>query len=65
MQVSEAAPVGTIIGKIMADDSDIGKNAAMDYVIEGVSHHFHIITNNETQGGTIILKKVRRQIAIK
>ncbi|XP_019400898.1 PREDICTED: cadherin-19 isoform X2 [Crocodylus porosus] len=58
MTVSEAAPVGTTIGKIMADDSDIGENAAMNYVIEGdASYVFDIITDNETQEGVVILKK--------
>ncbi|XP_059580248.1 cadherin-19 isoform X2 [Alligator mississippiensis] len=58
MTVSEAAPLGTTIGKIMADDSDIGENAAMNYVIEGdASYVFDIITDNETQEGVVILKK--------
>ncbi|XP_061463314.1 cadherin-19-like [Rhineura floridana] len=58
MYVSEAAPVGTILGKIMADDSDIGENAAMDYVIEGDTPLVvRIVTNNETQEGTVILNK--------
>lgn len=62
MTVSEAAPLGTTIGKIMADDSDIGENAAMNYVIEGdASYVFDIITDNETQEGVVILKKVRHK----
>lgn len=62
MYASEAAPVGSILGKIKADDSDLGENAAMDYVIEGDTPHIvRIVTNNETQEGTVILNKVRRQ----
>ncbi|XP_062985875.1 cadherin-19-like [Elgaria multicarinata webbii] len=58
MNVSEAAAVGTILGKIMADDNDIGENAAMDYVIEGDTPHIvHIITNNETHEGIVILNQ--------
>ncbi|KAM9164661.1 cadherin-19 isoform 2-T7 [Pangshura tecta] len=58
MNISEAAPVGSTIGKIMAEDSDIGENAAMNYVIEGEeSLVFDIITNNETQEGIVILKE--------
>ena len=56
--VSESAPVGTSIGKIMAYDSDIGENAKMDYSIEDDLRTFDVITNNETQEGIIILKKV-------
>uniref|UniRef100_A0A4W2BNR0 Cadherin 19 n=1 Tax=Bos indicus x Bos taurus TaxID=30522 RepID=A0A4W2BNR0_BOBOX len=57
LTVSESAPVGTSIGKIMAYDRDIGENAEMDYSIEDNSRTFDVITNNETQEGIIILKK--------
>ncbi|XP_062933579.1 cadherin-19 [Cynocephalus volans] len=58
LTVSESAPTGTSIGKIMAYDNDIGENAEMDYSIEGDdSQTFDIITNNETQEGIVILKK--------
>lgn len=57
--VSEFAPSGTTIGKIMAYDDDIGENAEMDYSIEeDDSQTFDIITDNETQEGIVILKKV-------
>lgn len=58
MTISESAPTGTSIGKIKAYDNDIGENAEMDYSIEDASQTFDIITNNETQEGTVILKKV-------
>lgn len=55
----ESAPSGTSIGKIMAYDDDIGENAEMEYIIEeDDSQTFDIITDNETQEGIIILKKV-------
>ncbi|XP_051826483.1 cadherin-19 isoform X4 [Antechinus flavipes] len=57
MNVSESAPIGTSIGIIMAEDSDIGENAKMNYSIEDGSHIFDIITNNETQEGIVVLKK--------
>ncbi|XP_007096142.1 cadherin-19 [Panthera tigris] len=57
LTVSEAAPTGTSIGKIMAYDNDIGENAEMDYSIEDDSQTFDILTNNETQEGIVILKK--------
>ncbi|XP_005077288.2 cadherin-19 [Mesocricetus auratus] len=56
--VSESAPSGTTIGKIMAYDDDTGENAEMDYSIEeDDSQIFDIITDNETQEGIVILKK--------
>ncbi|KAL1765893.1 cadherin-19 isoform X1 [Sigmodon hispidus] len=56
--VSESAPSGTSIGKIMAHDNDIGENAEMDYSIEeDDSESFDIITDKETQEGIVILKK--------
>ncbi|XP_066184598.1 cadherin-19 isoform X2 [Sylvia atricapilla] len=58
MRVSEEAPVGATVGTVFAEDSDIGDNAAMDYFIEADSSDvFHIITNNETQEGIVLLKK--------
>ncbi|XP_036234483.1 cadherin-19 [Molothrus ater] len=58
MSVSEEAPVGTTVGKVFAEDRDIGDNAAMDYFIEADSSGvFNIITNDETQEGIILLKK--------
>uniref|UniRef100_A0A8C0WHS4 Cadherin domain-containing protein n=1 Tax=Castor canadensis TaxID=51338 RepID=A0A8C0WHS4_CASCN len=58
LNVSESAPIGTSIGRILAYDSDIGENAQMVYSIEGDdSQAFDIITNNGTQEGIITLKK--------
>ncbi|XP_044514023.1 cadherin-19 [Gracilinanus agilis] len=57
MNVSESSPIGTSIGVIMAEDSDIGDNAKMNYSIEDGSYVFEIITNNETQEGIVILKQ--------
>ncbi|XP_069885086.1 cadherin-19 [Dipodomys merriami] len=58
LTVSESAPTGTSIGKIIAYDDDVGENAQMHYSIEdNNSQTFDIITNNETQEGIVILKK--------
>ncbi|XP_060029997.1 cadherin-19 isoform X2 [Erinaceus europaeus] len=57
LTVSELARPGTAIGRIMAQDNDIGENAEMDYSIEDDSQTFDIITDNETQEGIVILKK--------
>ncbi|KAM5222404.1 cadherin-19 [Ctenodactylus gundi] len=58
LTVSELAPVGTSVGKIVAYDNDIGNNAEMDYSLEeDDSQTFDIITNDETQEGIVILKK--------
>ncbi|NWT02465.1 CAD19 protein, partial [Mionectes macconnelli] len=59
MSVSEDAPMGTTVGKVFAEDNDIGENAAMNYSIEGDSSHvFDIITDSETQEGIVLLKKI-------
>ncbi|XP_012581346.1 PREDICTED: cadherin-19 isoform X2 [Condylura cristata] len=58
LTVSESAPIGTSIGKIMASDNDIGENAELDYSMEeDNSQTFDIITDNETQEGIVTLKK--------
>ncbi|XP_015710684.1 cadherin-19 isoform X1 [Coturnix japonica] len=58
LNVSEEAPVGTTVGRLLAEDSDVGENAAMNYFIEeDSSDAFGIITDRDTQEGVIILKK--------
>lgn len=64
MYVSEAAPVGTVLGKIKADDRDIGDNAATDYVLQGQAPHIIDIINNKSQEGTVILNMVRCQMLL-
>lgn len=61
MNVSESTPAGASIGIITAHDKDIGVNAEMDYSIaDDASQTFGIVTDNETQEGIVILKKVDR-----
>ncbi|XP_077091691.1 cadherin-7 isoform X1 [Siphateles boraxobius] len=55
--ISESAPVGTTVGRIMADDSDVGLNAKMNYSLEDLeeSSTFTIQTDPDTQEGIVIL----------
>ncbi|XP_066580084.1 cadherin-7 [Amia ocellicauda] len=57
--IPESASVGTTVGRIMADDSDVGLNAKMNYTIEEVESTgvFAIITDASTQEGVIILQQ--------
>uniref|UniRef100_A0A673D0P0 Cadherin-10 n=1 Tax=Sphaeramia orbicularis TaxID=375764 RepID=A0A673D0P0_9TELE len=49
--------IGGAIGRIRADDPDIGRNAEMEYTIVGGHDIFNIITDQTTQEGVIIIKK--------
>uniref|UniRef100_W5N2X3 Cadherin-12 n=1 Tax=Lepisosteus oculatus TaxID=7918 RepID=W5N2X3_LEPOC len=57
--IPESAPVGTIIGRIMAEDRDVGLNGMMNYTIEETDSTgvFEILTDPNTQEGVIILQK--------
>lgn len=58
--VPENAPVGTTVGRIMAEDGDIGINARMTYSLEDdleESSTFIIKTDPVTQEGVILLAK--------
>jgi cadherin 15 (M-cadherin) len=50
--------VGGAIGRIKADDPDIGRNAEMDYSIVGGHDMFNIITDQTTQEGVLVVRKV-------
>ncbi|XP_017269609.1 cadherin-10a isoform X2 [Kryptolebias marmoratus] len=53
----ESTEIGGAIGRIKADDPDIGHNAEMEYSIVGGHDTFNIITDQTTQEGVIIIKK--------
>ncbi|XP_068604150.1 cadherin-10a [Brachionichthys hirsutus] len=53
----ESTAIGGAIGRIKADDPDIGRNAEMEYSIVGGHDIFNIITDQTTQEGVIIIKK--------
>lgn len=58
--VPETALPGSVVGRILADDLDLDRNAKVDYSIvpgdEGTM--FHLISNGESQEGIVVLKKV-------
>lgn len=59
--IPENAAVGTTVGRIMAEDGDIGINAKMTYSLEDdleESSTFIIETDPVTQEGVILLAKV-------
>uniref|UniRef100_A0AAQ4RHZ1 Cadherin-6 n=1 Tax=Gasterosteus aculeatus aculeatus TaxID=481459 RepID=A0AAQ4RHZ1_GASAC len=53
----ESTEIGGAIGRIKADDPDVGRNAEMEYSIVGGHDTFNIITDQTTQEGVIIIKK--------
>lgn len=54
----ESTDIGGAIGRIKADDPDVGRNAEMEYSIVGGHDIFNIITDQTTQEGVIVIKKV-------
>lgn len=58
--LAESAPPGTTVGRVLADDGDIGMNARMNYSLEDLeeSATFKIRTDPITQEGIILLAKV-------
>ncbi|XP_049504211.1 cadherin-9 isoform X4 [Panthera uncia] len=55
----ESVPLGTHVGRIKADDPDVGENAEMEYSIaEGDgTDMFDVITDKDTQEGIITVKQ--------
>ncbi|XP_059671566.1 cadherin-9 isoform X1 [Gavia stellata] len=55
----ESAPPGTPLGRIKANDPDVGENAEVEYSISNGdgSDMFDIITDKDTQEGIITVKK--------
>ncbi|XP_073487377.1 cadherin-19-like isoform X2 [Aquarana catesbeiana] len=61
MSIIESASIGEIVGVVLADDIDVGKNAEITYSIEERGGHFsmfNIITDNITQEGIVTLNKL-------
>ncbi|NXA55990.1 CAD22 protein, partial [Nothocercus julius] len=57
--VVETAPVGTAVGRVKAEDSDVGENTDMTYQVkdeEGVEM-FRVITDSNTQEAVIMVQK--------
>lgn len=59
MTTPESTEVGGAIGRIKADDPDVGRNAEMEYSIVGGHDIFNIVTDQKTQEGVIVIKKVQ------
>lgn len=62
MSIPEAAPVGSVVGRIWAKDRDVGVNAEMEYsIIDGDGRDtFDISTDPTNLFGIITVKRVRR-----
>lgn len=63
--VPENAAVGTTVGRIMANDGDVGINARMTYSLEDdqeESSTFTIQTDPVTQEGVVLLAKVNKNL---
>lgn len=58
MTAVESTVIGAAIGRIKADDPDVGQHAEMQYTIVDGHDIFNIITDQTTQEGVIIIKKV-------
>lgn len=58
LYVPESAQVGSAVGKIKANDADIGLNADIRYAIVNGDGVFSISTDKETREGILLLKKV-------
>lgn len=60
--VAETAPTGTAVGRVKAEDADVGENTDMMYQIkdeEGVEL-FRVTTDSNTQEAVVLVQKVSR-----
>uniref|UniRef100_A0A8C5YYL3 Cadherin-22 n=1 Tax=Marmota marmota marmota TaxID=9994 RepID=A0A8C5YYL3_MARMA len=61
--IQETAPVGTAVGRVKAEDSDVGENTDMTYHLKAESgsggNAFKVTTDSDTQEAIIVLQKVR------
>ena len=60
--IQESAPIGTAVGRVKAEDSDVGENTDMTYLLKEESgtggHVFKVTTDSDTQEAIILLQKV-------
>ncbi|XP_060691873.1 cadherin-22-like [Hemiscyllium ocellatum] len=59
LSMPESAAVGTTVGRVKAEDVDLGLNSEITYTLkeEDGSDRFTVITDTEAQEGVIILRK--------
>ncbi|KAG3263516.1 cadherin 22 [Ictidomys tridecemlineatus] len=59
--IQESAPVGTAVGRVKAEDSDVGENTDMTYHLKAESGSgggvFKVTTDSDTQEAIIVLQK--------
>lgn len=60
----ETAPVGTLVGRVRAEDADVGENTDMAYQIkeEGTLGPFRVATDSNTQEALISLQQVSPEL---
>nr|KAF6421882.1 cadherin 22 [Rousettus aegyptiacus] len=62
--IQESAPIGTAVGRVKAEDSDVGENTDMTYHLKEESgsggHVFKVTTDSDTQEAIIVVQKVMR-----
>lgn len=61
--IQESVPIGTAVGRVKAEDSDVGENTDMTYHLKDESgsggHAFKVTTDSDTQEAIIVVQKVR------
>ncbi|XP_060475617.1 cadherin-22 isoform X1 [Panthera onca] len=59
--IQESAPIGTAVGRVKAEDSDVGENTDMTYHLKEESgsggHVFKVTTDSDTQEAIIVVQK--------
>lgn len=62
--IQESAPIGTAVGRVKAEDSDVGENTDMTYHLREESGSggdaFKVTTDSDTQEAIIVVQKVQR-----
>ncbi|XP_061522468.1 cadherin-10a [Phycodurus eques] len=53
----ESTEIGSAVGRIKADDPDVGRNAEMEYSVVGGHDNFNIVTDKTTQEGVVLIKR--------
>ncbi|XP_073092630.1 cadherin-22 isoform X3 [Manis javanica] len=59
--IQESVPIGTAVGRVKAEDSDVGENTDMTYHLKDESgsggHAFKVTTDSDTQEAIIVVQK--------